>query len=103
MKLTTSQGAPGDSLRLSVEADYEYLHRTAQVQIMLLDSSKTTTLSLVQGELPETITGTPGNLYNLLSAAERSSLTHLRVNGSIDSRDFVTLRDQLRPGIGHAV
>lgn len=95
VKLTTSQGAPGDSLRLTVEADYEYLQRTAQVQIMLLDSSKTTTLSLVQGELPKTITATPGNLYNLLSSAERSSLTHLRVNGSIDSRDFVTLRDQL--------
>jgi hypothetical protein len=95
VKLTSSQGVPGDSLRLTVEAEYNYLQRTAQVLVMLQDSSKMVTLNIVQGELPKTITATPGNLYNLLSATERSSLTNLRVNGSIDSRDFVTLRDQL--------
>lgn len=95
LTLASSHGAPGDSLRLTVEADYEYLQRTAQVQIMLLDSSKMTTLSIVQGELPKTLTVTPGNLYSLLTSTERSSLTNLRIMGSIDSRDFVTLRDQL--------
>ncbi|HET9571297.1 MAG TPA: leucine-rich repeat protein [Bacteroidales bacterium] len=35
----------------------------------------------------------PGNLANILTAGEKSTLTMLKLSGSIDARDFKTMRD----------
>ncbi|HET6559035.1 MAG TPA: leucine-rich repeat protein [Prolixibacteraceae bacterium] len=59
-------------------------------------SSKT--LLLIQPARPQTsitLTVTPGKLSSLMSANELSQITGLTLKGSIDARDFKTMRDQM--------
>jgi hypothetical protein len=38
---------------------------------------------------------TPGTLNDLLTSEEKTSVTHLTVTGTIDSTDFITMRDSM--------
>lgn len=95
VKLITSRGAHGDSLRIAADDDLSFLQRTARVVVSLNDSSKSQYITVTQGSMPKTLTTTPGYLHNLLTTAERNTVTHLTLKGEIDNRDFVTLRDYM--------
>lgn len=46
-------------------------------------------------DFSKTVNNTAGNLYNLLSSIERSAMTHLKITGTLDARDFKTMREEL--------
>lgn len=46
-------------------------------------------------DLSVTMNITAGGLYNALTSLERSAVTHLKVNGTLDARDFKTMREDL--------
>lgn len=46
-------------------------------------------------DLAKTLNLTPGTLMNRLSLEERKTVTHLKLDGTIDARDFKTMRDEL--------
>ena len=45
--------------------------------------------------LPNTINCTPGSLSKLLNKIQMDSITHLTLSGTIDARDFATMRDYM--------
>lgn len=51
--------------------------------------------SLLQAKVSKTINFTAGNLYASLTETERNSITKLTITGSIDARDFKTMRDNM--------
>lgn len=51
--------------------------------------------SIVVNQESAPVTVTAGNLKNLFSSSERSSMTKLTVNGEIDARDFKIIRDEM--------
>lgn len=46
-------------------------------------------------DLSMTVNITAGGLYNALNSLTRSAVTHLKVNGTLDARDFKTMREDL--------
>ncbi|HPR33343.1 MAG TPA: leucine-rich repeat protein, partial [Prolixibacteraceae bacterium] len=49
----------------------------------------------LHAQVYKTIECTAGNLSNLLSATEKSTITNLTISGTIDSRDLKTMRDDM--------
>jgi hypothetical protein len=45
--------------------------------------------------LSKTLTVSAGGLYNAMTSSERTSITDLTINGTIDARDFKTMRDEM--------
>ncbi|MFA9392048.1 MAG: leucine-rich repeat protein [Prolixibacteraceae bacterium] len=73
------------------------LARTATLQVVVSEyMSKTVSLS--QDPTPQLIPVSAGNLYHQLSSGELSSLEHMALEGTIDARDFKTIRDSM-PGL----
>ena len=50
---------------------------------------------IVNAQLPKTADVTPGNLITTLTAIELNTVTNLTLTGTIDARDFKTLRDNM--------
>lgn len=48
-----------------------------------------------QAQVTKTVSVIPGGLYKALTFPERSSITHLTLTGSLDARDFKTMRDAM--------
>lgn len=46
-------------------------------------------------DLSVTVNITAGGLFNALNSLTRSAVTHLKVNGTLDARDFKTMREDL--------
>jgi hypothetical protein len=52
--------------------------------------------SMVSAQVSKTINvSTAGTLSTLLTTTEKNTVTNLTITGSIDRRDFVTLRDDM--------
>ncbi|MGE5394094.1 MAG: leucine-rich repeat protein, partial [Candidatus Saccharibacteria bacterium] len=49
----------------------------------------------LRAQVSKTVEVTAGNLSRLLSASERSTVTDLTITGTIDARDFKTMRDSM--------
>lgn len=82
------------TLNLAVEANPTYILRTA---IIALSASGVTTqtITVTQEGLPKTILITAGGLSSTLTAEELNGITNLTVTGTIDARDFKTMRDRM--------
>jgi len=50
---------------------------------------------LGQAQVTKTVYSTAGTLYSKMTATELSTVTNLIILGTIDARDFVTLRDNM--------
>src|SRR5665647_2040121 len=51
---------------------------------------------LVQAQVSKTISvATAGKLNTLLTATEKTTITNLTITGTIDARDFKTMRDNM--------
>ncbi len=46
-------------------------------------------------DITKVVTITAGGLFNALTSIERNEVTHLKVNGTVDARDFKTMREYL--------
>lgn len=53
------------------------------------------TIIIKQAAGPKSIDIVAGNLCNALTLEEKSAITHLVISGTLDARDFVTLRDSV--------
>jgi len=51
--------------------------------------------ALLQAQVSKTLTVTAGGLASQLTASEKATVTNLTLKGSIDARDFKTLRDDM--------
>ncbi|GEM_PF-1397412 len=49
----------------------------------------------LQAQVYKTVSCTAGELYDLLTAEERATVTNLTVTGAIDASDFLTMRDDM--------
>ncbi len=50
----------------------------------------------IYAQVSKTMNNVPGGLYKALPYAERSTITHLKLTGSMDARDFRTMRDAMK-------
>jgi hypothetical protein len=50
---------------------------------------------LLQGQISKTVNVTAGNLKTLLSGPELATITNLTLTGTLDARDFKTMRDNM--------
>ncbi|HEY3372481.1 MAG TPA: leucine-rich repeat protein [Prolixibacteraceae bacterium] len=53
------------------------------------------TITVSQDSYPKTVMVTPGGLSAALTSEEKSTLTHLKLTGTIDARDFKTMRNEM--------
>ena len=93
LKVSPDTGIGNDTLRLTADENVSSLKRTALVTVLSGDFSKT--IIVIQAAAPKIITITPGGLSSALTSVELSSITDLTINGTIDARDFKTLRDNM--------
>jgi hypothetical protein len=70
------------------------LNRTATVTVSA-SGIPSQTISVTQKASPKTIVNTAGGLATALSTEEKNTLTRLIVTGTIDARDFKTMRDNM--------
>src|ERR1035437_4427881 len=52
-------------------------------------------IGIVKAQVSKTVNVNAGGLYSALTANQRDSVTNLTLTGTIDARDFVTMRDNL--------
>ena len=63
-------------------------------RILLLFVSVCITLAL-SAQVSKTVNATPGSLFSALTSTEQSTVTNLVLTGTIDARDFKTMRDDM--------
>jgi hypothetical protein len=94
LTVNPTSGTGDKTLTCTAEANGTVVTRTAKVTVSASGvTSQSITIS--QDGLPKTIDITAGTLSTALSAAELNGITNLTVTGTIDARDFKTLRDKM--------
>ncbi len=89
-----TSGNGNDTLILRTDANLSTSTRTAQITISApSESSQTFTLNQIGH--PKTFNVTAGELSTTLTESELSSISNLKLTGTIDARDFKTMRDNL--------
>lgn len=87
-------GSGNATLILTAEVNQNTTTRKAIVTISAPDCISQT-LEVIQNIAPKTIDITAGGLSTALTAEELSSLSSLTLTGTMDARDFKTLRDKM--------
>ena len=92
--IAPSTAAGNSEQSIQVEPNLTYILRTA---IVFLSSPGVTTQTITvnQEGLPKTIDITAGNLSTALTSDELNGITRLIITGTIDARDFKTMRDNM--------
>jgi hypothetical protein len=94
LTLNPESGYRNSSLSITAGPNTSIGQRTAIVTVSAPEVvSKTITIT--QSGSAKAINVTPGNLATVLTASELSSATRLTLTGSIDARDFKTMRDDM--------
>jgi len=94
LKLNVSSGIGNGSLLITAAANPSVAARTAQITVSL-NGVPTQTVSVTQETKGITMQVTPGSLSSILTDVEKSTGTKLLLTGSIDARDFRTMRDEM--------
>jgi hypothetical protein len=93
-----SSGVGNDTLKFTVTANPTNSNRLATVSFSA-SGVETKTIKVVQAAMPivtsKTVTIEPGGLSAALSPEEKNAITNLKVIGTIDARDFKTMRDSM--------
>ena len=94
--LTVSpQNATGnDSITVTAEANPSTNNRTAVITVSA-EGVQPQTIEVIQSGIPKTFNLTPGGLSTSMTAAELSATINLKIKGTIDARDFKTMRDNM--------
>lgn len=92
-----STGTGNRSINFTVQANPTYSKREAII-IISATGVLSKTFKIIQPARPQTsktLTVTAGKLSSLMSAEELATTTGLTLKGTIDARDFKTMRDQM--------
>ncbi len=92
LKINPASGAGVKTLTFTAEANPSVLARTAIVTVSATGADSQTILVTQEASSAAV---TAGSLKTILSAEELSSVTKLTLTGSIDARDFQTMRDDM--------
>lgn len=94
VKLLTSGAVGTDSIRISADENLTYKSRSAYITVTT-EAFGSFRFKLIQGDDPKVIELVAGELTNLLSVSEKEALKGLIITGTMDSRDFKTIRDNM--------
>lgn len=83
-----------DTLVISATANPDIIDRNAQV-VITSANVPSQTITVVQRGIPQKYNVTAGGLSYLLTAEKRDSISNLILEGTIDARDFKTMRDSM--------
>lgn len=87
-------GTGNKEIGLSIASNLTNILRTAVLTVAATGVTSQT-VTITQEGLPKTATVTAGNLLSSLTADELNGITSLVVTGTIDARDFKTMRDNM--------
>jgi hypothetical protein len=87
-------GSGTTTLTLSAQANPSVATRIAVVTISATDIVPQT-ITVTQIGVPKTVSITPGGLASALTTQEKNTVTRLSITGTIDARDFKTMRDNM--------
>ena len=87
-------GKDNDMLVITAAANPSNAFRTGQITISI-NGIPSQTISVLQEAKGIAITVTPGSLSSLLTDDQKNTITKLILSGSMDARDFKTMRDQM--------
>jgi hypothetical protein len=91
---TPVSGSGTKTLTLTAQANTSVATRIAKVSISAVNVVSQT-ITITQVGVPKTLTIEAGGLFSALTALERSTITRLVLTGTIDARDFKTMRDNM--------
>jgi len=94
--LTVNQtsGTGNEKLVFTANANPAYTDRKATVTISAV-GMPSQTITVVQYGIPKTFAVSAGNLSNTLTANEKNTTSNMKLIGTIDARDFKTMRDNM--------
>lgn len=88
-------GSGDQSLTVTLQANTGTLGRQGLVTVTTLSGNDAQSVTITQEGYPKTITLTPGGLSSSLSKEEFQGIYHLILEGTMDARDFKTIRDEM--------
>lgn len=94
----TSGNGVSQVITFTAEANPSFIHpRTAYITIAAPEATAQSiaVTQSVHPQSPKTLEATPGGLATAFTAEELASIYDLTLTGSIDARDFKTMRDQM--------
>lgn len=94
LKIGRKNGSGTDSITFTAEANTSTFGRTAVIQLQSFERGNKT-ISVFQEAVPKIKTVKAGELASSLTADELKFVYHLVLNGTMDSRDFKTIRDSM--------
>ena len=94
LAVSPSSGTGNNTLTLTAQANQLSTPRTAIVTVSA-SGLVWQTITIKQEEAPKVITVTAGGLSAALTSTELSTVKNLTLTGSIDARDFKTMRDNM--------
>ncbi|NLU37862.1 MAG: leucine-rich repeat protein [Bacteroidales bacterium] len=87
-------GTGDDSLIFTVDANPDYTDRVATVTISSTNLPSQT-INITQYGIPRTFNISAGGLSSTLNADEKNTISNLKLTGTMDARDFKTMRDSM--------
>ena len=94
LKVSPEIGTGNDTIFVTAEANPSPDNRIALVTVSA-EGIQPQTITITQAGIPKSIDITAGKLATVLTAAELSTMINLKITGTIDARDFKTMRDNM--------
>ncbi len=94
LSVSPSSGTGNNTLTISAQANLSEISRTGTITVAA-NGVVSQTIIVFQAGTPKTINVTAGNLSSVLSASQLNGISDLAISGSIDARDFKTMRDNM--------
>jgi hypothetical protein len=94
LKVNPISGIGNNTVSFSVDSNLTFVVRTAKV-IVSAPNVPTKTITITQNEFARVANISAGGLANTFSPAELKIVRSMVINGTIDARDFRTIRDNM--------
>ena len=94
LQVSPESGSGNDTILVTAAANPTSNNRIAIITVSV-NGIQPQIVTITQAGLPKTINITAGKLLTSLTTAELSSIINLKITGSIDARDFKTMRDNM--------
>jgi len=92
LTISPKNGTGDATLTISGEVNPNYGNRTATITVSVFEAPDQT-IVVIQSGTPKTVQISSGELMTVLSSEELNTVSHLVIKGTIDVRDFKTMRD----------
>ncbi len=94
LSVSPTSGSGNNTLSFTVQANQTSSPRRATVTVSA-SGINSQTITVIQARPPKTTNVTAGNLATVLTTDELNSINDLTLTGTIDARDFKTMRDNM--------